>query len=747
MGESRIERVQRLFLSALEFPEDEREKWLADQCRDDVSLLEEVLTLLQHDEPSKDPLENPLHEAIADARSLEKLDADPDETHASDDVLARALHVRCPHCHNPIELVNESFAEIECPSCGSSFSLLGEETVRRDDRERTAIAHYSLQERVGTGAFGSVWKAHDERLDRIVAIKIPRKGQLSRAESELFLREARSAAQLKHPNIVSVHEVGRDEDQVYIVSDFIDGETLSSWLTRRPLTPKEGAGLIAQIAHALHHAHESGVIHRDLKPANIIMDSAGEPHLVDFGLAKREAGEITMTADGKILGTPAYMSPELARGEASTVDRRSDIYSLGVVLFEVLTGEKPFRGDVRMLLHQVLHDEAPGPRTLNANLPRDLDTICLKCLQKAPEQRYATAEDLASDLEWFLKGEPISARPISSLARFGRWCQRNPKVATLVGTVFLLLCLVAVGGVISSYLIDAERSIAVENEAEAKRQEGLAKEERNTAQRLRSESVRDLVSLQLANGMRVTDEGDGAAGLLWYTKALATAEAAGMNTDIHRMRVANLASKLPRPVAFFDVAAPMPTGAYWSSTDEFSRDGRYRAIGSRGDLEQLLGMTRSEIDKFPEGFTPEQRTIYLQYQSGRPRELTIWDMRTNQQIGKPIGSDEVIQRWYWSQDGKRLVTEFSSNCRVWDRDTGEPVSPLISGVVPGTSIDPRAKLLVASTPRESWEGPDGRRMETPIDEQEADRVGRRDGPATLRGCIERRSGLQTEPNG
>ena len=132
--------------------------------------------------------------------------------------------------------------------------------------------------------------------------------------------------------------------------------------------------------------------------------------------------------------------------------------------------------------------------------------------------------------------------------------------------------------------------------------------------------------------MRVTDEGDGAAGLLWYTKALATAEAAGMNTDIHRMRVANLASKLPRPVAFFDVTAPM--SRHGSSTDEFSRDGRYRAIGSRGDLEQLLGMTRSEIEKFPEGFTPEQRTIYLQYHSGRPRELTIWDMRTNQQIGQ-----------------------------------------------------------------------------------------------------------------
>ena len=165
MSESRIERIQRLFLSALEFPEDQRERWLAEQCGEDVALLEEVLTLLQHDEPSKDPLENPRHEAIADAGPLEKLDAVPEQTCACDD-RAKALHVRCPHSHNPIKLVNDSFAEIECPSCGSSFSLLGKETVSHDQRDRKTIAHYSLEQRVGAGAFGSVWKALPVELTR-----------------------------------------------------------------------------------------------------------------------------------------------------------------------------------------------------------------------------------------------------------------------------------------------------------------------------------------------------------------------------------------------------------------------------------------------------------------------------------------------------------------------------------------------------------------------------------------------------
>ena len=168
---------------------------------------------------------------------------------------------------------------------------------------------------VGVGAFGSVWKARDKELDRIVAVKIPRRDQLSAAEADAFFREARAAAQLRHPQIVGVHEVGRDGDTIYIVSDFIDGANLKEWLSSQRLSPREAAELVAKIAEALHHAHEAGVVHRDLKPGNIMLDLDGQPHITDFGLAKRESGEITITLEGKPLGTPNYMSPEQAKGE------------------------------------------------------------------------------------------------------------------------------------------------------------------------------------------------------------------------------------------------------------------------------------------------------------------------------------------------------------------------------------------------------------------------------------------------
>jgi hypothetical protein len=361
------------------------------------------------------------------------------------------MHILCPHCHNPIELVKIApRAEVACPACGSTFRLETDVTTGSETSVGWKVGRFDLIEKVGEGGFGTVYKARDAELDRTVAVKVPRAGFLAGLqELDRFLREARAAAQLRHPSIVAVHEVGESDGVPFIVSDFVRGVSLADRLSAWRPTFRDAAQLVAAVAEALHYAHERGVVHRDVKPQNIMMHEDNTPCVMDFGLARRDTGEITMTIEGQVLGTPAYMSPEQARGEGHTADSRSDVYSAGVVLYQLLTIELPFRGTKAMVLYQVEHDEPRPPRGLNDHIPRDLETITLKAMAKEPDRRYATAGDFAADLRRWLDGEPIQARPVGRAERAVKWARRNPGVARLlvvlvaVAVVSLVLALIA----------------------------------------------------------------------------------------------------------------------------------------------------------------------------------------------------------------------------------------------------------------------------------------------------------------
>ncbi len=281
-----------------------------------------------------------------------------------------------------------------------------QQNVAHGDSQKSAqaqrrIAQFELLELLGTGAAGEVWKARDPRLQRTVAVKIPRRLSLSDEELDRFLREARSAGQLDHSGIVTVFETGRDGPTPYIISSYVAGTSLKQRLQSARFNPAEAARLCVEIAEALEHAHGRGVIHRDLKPSNILIDEEGHPHIADFGLAKwtQDAGDLTL--DGQLLGTPAYMSPEQARGESSRSGAATDIYALGTMLYEMLAGQPPFRGTRDTLIFQIIHKEPAAPSTFKRNLPRDLETICLKAIAKDPARRYRTAREMAVDLERF----------------------------------------------------------------------------------------------------------------------------------------------------------------------------------------------------------------------------------------------------------------------------------------------------------------------------------------------------------
>ncbi len=332
-----------------------------------------------------------------------------------------------------------------CPKCllqQAATPTEGQSGLRGDDLHRRPhhFGDYELIHEIARGGMGVVYKARQISLNRVVALKMLLFGRLASEEfARRFRAEAAAAASLQHPNIVSIHEVGEHDCQQYFSMAYVEGSNLSALVRENSLPAKRAASYVKTIAEAIHYAHSKGILHRDLKPSNVIIDANDQPRVTDFGLAKKLEGDSELTLTGQVLGTPGFMSPEQAGGKGGMVGPSSDVYSLGALLYFLLTKRAPFVADsLEETLRQIHEAEPVPPRRLDSNVPRDLEIVCVKCLSKEPHKRYATARDLADDLGHFLNDEPITARPVSEVERLARWCRRKPTLAGLLLALFLV---------------------------------------------------------------------------------------------------------------------------------------------------------------------------------------------------------------------------------------------------------------------------------------------------------------------
>ncbi|MFO7898614.1 MAG: protein kinase [Planctomycetota bacterium] len=405
------------------------------------------------------------------------------------------MRITCRECgHAFDDLPNGGHVEGEtpevCPNCGATVDVAGqiaEMTARTTDGAEgrpadggprgsdltdRSIGDYEILEEISRGAMGVVYKARHRRLGRVVALKVMIAGEHASPEQVTrFEKEARAAARLRHPNLVPIYEVGIEKGKRFFTMDFIEGTPLDVLISREELTPRRAIEIAAELADALHYAHEQGVIHRDIKPSNIMVDGHGRPQIMDFGLAKQLDTDTKFTRTGTTIGTPSYMAPEQARGENEQIDQRSDVYSLGAVMYEMLTGRPPFTGETMMnIVMKVIHDEPASLRRLNPRLHRDIQTIVLKAMEKEPGRRYQTMGALGADIRRYMTGEMITARPAGPLRRTGKFLRKH-RTTIVVGLTIALIASAISGLVIRTVIREQEE-----------REEAFKKKQENAAQ-------------------------------------------------------------------------------------------------------------------------------------------------------------------------------------------------------------------------------------------------------------------------
>lgn len=476
-----------------------------------------------------------------------------------------------------------------------------------------AFGGYELLEEVGRGGMGVVFKARHISLNRIVALKMIRDSRLaSSLIVQRFRVEAQAAAKLDHPHIVPIYETGQNDGQHYFTMQLVEGKSLAAELHGVPMDAQRIAALMVALAKAISYAHQRGVLHRDLKPANILLDPRGEPHVTDFGLAKITDNDGHLTSTMELMGSPNYMSPEQASGRAEEVTTAVDVYSLGAVMYELLTGSAPFRAATPAeTLRKVSLEEPVRPHLLNKLADTDLETICLKCLAKEPSGRYESAEALAAELQRWLRHEPILARPSSAAERFVKWVRRNKRACTAIASFALLLVL---GSTIS--ITQAVRATRAQREQS----------------QLRRQAQLDLTRLQVAQGNRLLEKGDPLSSLPWFVQALQMEQGEPLREENERLRIRWALQNAPR------LAQAMFQG--------------------------------QQVDTL--AFSPDGKRIV----TGGTDGARVWDTETGELLFGMLSTRAPVRAAQFSPDGQRvLALDESGTARIWNAANGEPLSP------------------------------------------------------------------------
>src|SRR5438128_1080356 len=361
-------------------------------------------------------------------------------------------------------------------------SALRGSAAARSARMLTDFGDYELQEEIGRGGQGVVYRARQKSLNRIVALKVIGLGHwATEAHLKRFRMEAEAAAHLDDPRIIPIYEIGERDGACYFSMKFIEGGQLDKIVGSELMPVRKAAELTAKLARTLDYAHQHGVLHRDVKPGNILIDTKGEPHLTDFGLARLVETESTVTRTLEVLGTPSYMAPEQAAGKNTQLTRATDVYGLGAVLYQLLTGHPPFAGATTYETVRIVLETQPRQlRLCNPKVDRDLETICLKCLEKEPAKRYASAEALAEDIERFLRNEPIRSRRSSRFEHVWRWCKRKPLVASLIAVLILVVAVGMAGVLWELPRVQEERALVRRANLSAREKARLEAEQTNS---------------------------------------------------------------------------------------------------------------------------------------------------------------------------------------------------------------------------------------------------------------------------